>query len=99
MQKYKQTMNGYKDYMIPLKVIGVDMANRQRNNITRLPPEIRCRICKLILQGKWYNEIRNDEIVSQVLISQCLKLHSTTFIAYKKSEEYQKYFNDHFKED
>jgi len=65
---------------------------RQRNNISRLPLEVRVRISELLDDGATYDEIREDEVVSAALAEAGgLALHSSTFGAYRESAEYQEF--------
>lgn len=65
---------------------------RQRNNISRLPLNIRARISELLDDGATYDEIRSDEVVSAALAEAGgLALHSSTFGAYRESAEYQEF--------
>lgn len=65
---------------------------RQRNNITRLPLAIRARIAELLDDGATYDEVREDALVEAALVEAgCLALHSSSFGAYRESEEYQEF--------
>lgn len=64
---------------------------RQRNNITRLPLAARARIAELLDDGATYDEIRDDEKVAEALASAGLVLHSSTFGAYRESNEYKEF--------
>lgn len=67
------------------------MTARQRNNIARLPQPARYRICELLDDGATYDAIRADPEVSAACTERGLTLHSTTFIAYRESGEYQEF--------
>ena len=68
------------------------MARSQRNNITRLPWKIREQICQLLLDGKTYDEIRNDPIVISGCQEQGKSIHNTSIGAYKNNPECLEYF-------
>jgi len=67
------------------------MPRPQRNNITRLPWEIRKHICQLLLDGKTYDEIRNDYFIASGCQEQRKNIHNTSIGAYKNSPEYFEY--------
>lgn len=67
------------------------MAARQRNNIARLPQAVRYRIAELLDDGATYDEIREDADVAAELAKRGLALHSTTFLAYRESAEFDEY--------
>ena len=67
------------------------MNARQRNNITRLPQPVRYLICQLLDDGATYDEIRDTPEVANAIAERNLALHSTTFIAYRQSAEYDEY--------
>ncbi|MCF6174830.1 MAG: hypothetical protein L3J71_03580 [Victivallaceae bacterium] len=69
----------------------VHQSRRQRNNITRLSAAIRTRICMLLDDGAEYDDIRDDAEVAAECTERHLKLHGTTFLAYKSSDEYAGY--------
>lgn len=64
---------------------------RQRNNITRLPLAARARIAELLDDGATYDEIRDDSVVAEALERAGLALHSSTFGAYRESNEYKEF--------
>jgi hypothetical protein len=66
---------------------------RPRNNITKLPTEIRLRICELIEDGRTYDEIRADETVKTALEERELAIHNSSLGAYLKSPEFKEYQN------
>ncbi len=67
------------------------MAARQRNNISRLPQAVRLHICELLDDGATYDEIREDPEVAAELAKRGVALHSTTFLAYRESAEFDEY--------
>lgn len=65
---------------------------RQRNNISRLPLEVRVRISELLDDGATYDEVRADAVVAEALAAaNGLVLHSSTFAAYRESPEYREF--------
>ena len=65
---------------------------RPRSNISILSRETRERIAYLLDDGKTYVEIRNDEKISQeVQKNGGKRLHSTSFIKFRESEEYEEF--------
>lgn len=64
---------------------------RARNNITRLPLAVRARISELLDDGATYDDVRDDATVAEALAAAGLTLHSSTFAAYRESEEYKEF--------
>ncbi len=64
---------------------------RQRNNITKLPSEIRLKIAEMLDDGATYDEIRADEAVSSACAARKLEIHNTTLLAYRESAEFDEY--------
>lgn len=62
-----------------------------RNNYSRLPWVIRSKILAMLHDGAEYDEIRSDREVAAALQERNLKLHATTFLAIKRSQEYRDY--------
>lgn len=67
------------------------MTARQRNNISRLPQPVRYLICEMLDGGATYDDIRSAPEVAEACAERNLSLHSTTFIAYRESAEYDEY--------
>ncbi len=67
------------------------MTARPRNNICRLPQAVRFLICELLDDGATYDAIRNHPEVAKACTERNLALHSTTFIAYRESAEFDEY--------
>lgn len=68
------------------------MLRRQRNNIARLPAEVRRRICDLLYNANIYDNIRNDSVVVEACkLRKIKKIHSSSFGAFKKGAEYFEY--------
>lgn len=65
---------------------------RPRNNIAKLPLDIRERICELLDDGVEYEAIRSDATVAAACAAAGdLTLHGTTFLAYRNSPEFAEY--------
>lgn len=62
-----------------------------RNNYSRLPWAIRCRILNLLWDGAEYDEIRRDPEVAAACAERDLTLHNATFLAVRKCEEYKEF--------
>lgn len=67
---------------------------RPRNNITKLPREIRLRVFKLLDDGVEYNDIRNDSEISASCAERGLTIHNTSILAFCRGDEYQEYVNE-----
>lgn len=67
------------------------MKPKPRNNYSRLPWEIRSRILGMLHNGSEYDDIRADAEIAAELKKRKLSLHNTTFLAIRRSEEYQFY--------
>ena len=74
------------------------MKPKPRNNYSRLPWEIRSRILGMLHNGAEYDDIRADAEIAAELKKRKLSLHNTTFLAIRRSEEYQSYV-EHATED
>ncbi len=70
---------------------GTEQMARARNNITRLPTEIRMKICELIEDGRTYDEIRADESVVESVKVSGLGVHNSSLLAYRASPEFDEY--------
>lgn len=64
---------------------------RPRNNIVRLPTEIRMRICELIENGETYDAIREDAEVKAACDERELAIHNSSLGAYRSSPEFDEY--------
>lgn len=64
---------------------------RPRNNITKLPTEIRMRICELIEDGRSYDDIRADETIKAACDSRKTAIHNSSLLAYRASPEFDEY--------
>ena len=62
-----------------------------RNNYSRLPWQVRCRILSLLYDGAEYDEIRRDPEVAAACAERKLTLHNATFLAVRKCEEYKEF--------
>ena len=62
-----------------------------RNNYSRLPWAVRCRILNMLYDGAEYDEIRNDPEVSAACAERKLTLHNATFLAVRKCDEYKEF--------
>ena len=62
-----------------------------RNNYSRLPWAVRCRILNLLWDGAEYDEIRSDPEVAAACKERNLTLHNATFLAVRKCEEYKEF--------
>lgn len=60
-----------------------------RNNYSRLPWAIRCRVLSMLWDGAEYDEIRRDSQVAAACAERGLTLHNATFLAVRKCEEYK----------
>ena len=60
-----------------------------RNNYSRLPWAVRCRVLSLLYDGAEYDEIRRDPEVAAACRERGLTLHNATFLAVRKCEEYK----------
>jgi len=67
------------------------MSRRPRNNIARLPHELRYRVCSLLHDGCEYGEIRAALAPD---LPSGTKLHNSTFAAYKAGAEYARYLEE-----
>ncbi len=63
----------------------------ERNNFARLSRDARRRVMYLLVNGATQDEIRNDPEVAAELDRRKLALHSTTFQAIERGEEYAEY--------
>ncbi len=64
---------------------------KQRNNIAKLPYDVRLKICELLDDGVAYDAIRTDELVTAACGSLGLKVHNTSILAFKSSPEFDEY--------
>ena len=64
---------------------------RPRNNIVRLPTEIRMRICELIEDGCSYDEVRADETIKAACEDRNLGIFNSSILAYRASAEFDEY--------
>ena len=64
---------------------------RPRNNIVRLPTEIRMRICELIEDGCSYDEVRADETIKGACEERGLGIFNSSILAYRASVEFDEY--------
>jgi len=64
---------------------------RQRNNIARLPAEIRLRICELLDDGATQDAIRADAQVAAACQAAGMDLHGSTFLAFQESAEFREF--------
>ena len=77
--------------------------SRPRNNLMKLPAEVRYRIYRLLEDGAEYDEVRDDEIVSAACASMvdktgtALVLHNGSILAYREGEEYAAWQRDDVK--
>ena len=62
-----------------------------RNNYSRLPWQIRCRVLSMLYDGAEYDEIRRDPEVAAACSERNLTLHNATFLAVRKCEEYKEF--------
>ena len=62
-----------------------------RNNYSRLPWQVRCRVLSLLYDGAEYDEIRRDPEVAAACSERNLTLHNATFLAVRKCEEYKEF--------
>ena len=62
-----------------------------RNNYSRLPWQVRCRVLSLLYDGAEYDEIRRDPEVAAACRERGLTLHNATFLAVRKCEEYKEF--------
>jgi hypothetical protein len=62
-----------------------------RNNYSRLPWAVRCRVLSLLYDGAEYDEIRRDPEVAAACKERNLTLHNATFLAVRKCEEYKEF--------
>ena len=60
-----------------------------RNNYSRLPWAVRCRVLSMLYDGAEYDEIRRDPEVAAACKERNLVLHNATFLAVRKCEEYK----------
>jgi len=70
------------------------MARRQRNNIARLPAEIRFRISELLDDGATYGECREDPEVAAACEEAGVELHDRSFLAFRESDEHRRNRDD-----
>ncbi len=64
---------------------------RPRNNITKLPKEIRLQICELLDNGATYDDVRTDPEIAKACSELDLELHNKTFLAYRSGAEFTEY--------
>ncbi|MCX6984794.1 MAG: DUF3486 family protein [Lentisphaerae bacterium] len=64
---------------------------RPRNNIVRLPTEIRMRICELIENGETYDDIRADIEIKAACDERSIAIHNSSLGAYRSSAEFDEY--------
>ncbi|MEA4862710.1 MAG: hypothetical protein VB042_05335 [Victivallaceae bacterium] len=64
---------------------------RQRNNVTKLPLEMRLTICQLLADGASYDDIRTDADVAAACADRNLTLHNKSLLTYSQSAEYAEY--------
>ena len=62
-----------------------------RNNYSRLPWAVRCRVLSMLYDGAEYDEIRRDPEVAAACKERNLTLHNATFLAVRKCEEYKEF--------
>ena len=62
-----------------------------RNNYSRLPWAVRCRVLSMLYDGAEYDEIRSDPEISAACAERKLTLHNATFLAVRKCEEYKEF--------
>ena len=67
------------------------MKHKPRNNYSRLPFETRQKVLALLYDGAEYDDIRNDPEVKSACEQRKIVLHNATFLAVRRSEEYQRY--------
>ncbi len=67
---------------------------RQRNNVAVLPFEVRKMVCRMLLDGRKYADI---DAAAKAEYPEAKTLHSTTLIAYAKSQEYKNYSDGRMK--
>ena len=67
------------------------MKHKPRNNYSRLPFETRQKVLALLYDGAEYDDIRNDPEVRSACEQRKIVLHNATFLAVRRSEEYQRY--------
>lgn len=65
--------------------------SRQRNNISRLPADVRGRVSMLLDDGATYEEVRTDAEVARACAEKGLTLHDTTFQAWLSGDEHKGY--------
>ena len=70
---------------------GCNMKHKPRNNYSRLPFETRQKVLALLYDGAEYDDIRNDPEVRSACEQRKIVLHNATFLAVRRSEEYQRY--------
>ena len=62
-----------------------------RNNYSRLPWAVRCRVLSMLYDGAEYDEIRRDPEVAAACSERNLTLHNATFLAVRKCDEYKEF--------
>lgn len=67
------------------------MKHKPRNNYSRLPFETRQKVLAMLYDGAEYDDIRNDPEVKSACEQRKIVLHNATFLAVRRSEEYQRY--------
>ena len=67
------------------------MKHKPRNNYSRLPFETRQKVLAMLYDGAEYADIRNDSEVKSACEQRKIVLHNATFLAVRRSEEYQRY--------
>ena len=67
------------------------MKHKPRNNYSRLPFETRQKVLAMLYDGAEYDDIRNDPEVRSACEQRKIVLHNATFLAVRRSEEYQRY--------
>jgi len=65
------------------------MERRRRNNISRLPASVRERFCELIIDGVGYDGIKEDPAIKKECITRKIRIHNSSILAFKNSEEYE----------
>jgi hypothetical protein len=58
---------------------------RQRNNVARLPADVRREVCRLLFDGQTYADVR------RAMPSGAPVLHNNSLLAFQKSSEYRQY--------
>jgi len=64
---------------------------KPRNNICKLPPEVRTVICEALDNGFTYDQIRNMPEVAAACGELNLALHNKSFLTYSQGDEYSEY--------